>query len=64
MSDRQYHMCKQDPNVDYSWEEYDARGFYLCRVCDKCKDAKLSFYRPEVLSDPNYWIDEPLEEDY
>jgi hypothetical protein len=55
-NDLQYHDCGSD-----GWAEYDARGIYLNRVCDKCRDAKLSRYRPEVLTDSNYWIDEPIE---
>ena len=43
--------------------EYDARGIYLTRVCDRCRAEKLSHFRPEVLSDPNYEADEPIEED-
>lgn len=48
-----------------SWWEYDARGIPLCKVCDKCQRAKLSAYRPDVLTDSNYEADEPIEpEDY
>jgi len=48
-----------------SWWEYDARGIPLCRVCEKCQHQKLSRYRADVLSNPNYWSDEPIEpEDY
>lgn len=44
---------------------YDARGIYLCATCDVCHDKKMAGYRPDVLSDPNYWSDEPIEpEDY
>lgn len=44
--------------------EYDARGIPLARVCRKCRAEKLSRYRPEVLTDPNYECDERIEEDY
>ena len=44
-----------------AWWEYDARGIPLCKVCDKCEEVKLSMYRPEVLSNPNYMADEPIE---
>jgi len=48
-----------------SWWENDARGIPLARVCEKCKEEKLSKYRPEVLTDSNYEADEPIEpEDY
>lgn len=48
---------------EHSWWEHDARGIPLCRVCDKCRKEKLGRYRPDVLTDPNYWTDEPVEED-
>ena len=44
-----------------SWWENDARGIPLARVCEKCRKQKLAKYRPDVLSDPNYWHDEPIE---
>ena len=43
--------------------EYDARGIFLTYACDKCRKQKLSKYRPDVLTDPNYWTDEPIDED-
>lgn len=64
MADLRYHVCTEDPEVTEYWGEYDARGIYLCRVCDKCRDAKLSKYRPDVLTDSNYWADEPIDYDY
>lgn len=42
---------------------YDARGIFLCYVCDDCRQTKLSKFRPDVLTDPNYWHDEPLDEE-
>ena len=62
--DLQSHACKQDLEVDYSWEKYDARGIYLCRVCEKCEEAKLSMYRQDVLTNSNYEADEPVESDW
>jgi hypothetical protein len=47
----------------YSWWEYDARGIELCRVCDQCRAERLSHYRPDVLANPNYEADEPIDED-
>src|SRR5215467_7414449 len=41
----------------------DARGIPLVKVCHECRDEKLSHYRPDVLSDPSYPTDEPIEED-
>ena len=46
-----------------SWWEYEARGIALARVCEKCKKQKLSRYQRDVLTDPNYWTDEPIEAD-
>jgi hypothetical protein len=46
-----------------SFWRYDARGIELCRTCDLCHDAKMAKYRPEVLNDPNYRVDEPIEEE-
>jgi hypothetical protein len=47
----------------WSWWEHDARGIPLARVCDECCVDKLSRYRRDVLTDPNYYTDEPVEED-
>ena len=46
-----------------SWWESDARGIPLCRVCPDCKSERMVKYRPDVLTDPNYWADEPIEEE-
>ena len=46
-----------------SWWENDARGIPLARVFDACIDEKLAVYRPEVLADPTYWTDEPIDDD-
>ena len=43
--------------------EYDARGIFLTYACPKCKRAKLSKFRSDVLTDPNYWHDEPIDEE-
>jgi hypothetical protein len=43
---------------------YDAQRIYLCRVCDACEHAKLSRYRPEILSGYTQAdVDEPIEAD-
>lgn len=41
----------------------DARGIPLARVCEKCREQKLSGFRAEVLTDSNYEADEQIEED-
>lgn len=43
--------------------QYDARGIFLCYTCDKCEEKQLSRYREDVLTDPGYWHDEPIDED-
>jgi hypothetical protein len=55
--DLQYHQCERSE----SWEEYDARGIYLTRVCPKCQKEKLAGFRQEVLTDSQYEADEPIE---
>lgn len=46
---------------DGSWWERDARGIPLTRVCATCRAEKLSRYRPEVLTNPSYEANEPIE---
>lgn len=46
-----------------SYWQNDARGIPLCRTCDDCHDRRMAGYRPDVLTDPNYPADEPIEED-
>lgn len=54
------HECIRDE----SWWEHDARGIPLCRVCDKCREKKLSKYRPEILSGYTQEdVDEAIEPD-
>jgi len=47
----------------HRWAEYDARGIFLTYVCDDCKKEKLGRFRKDVLTDPNYWHDEPIDEE-
>lgn len=47
---------------EYAWWEHDAQGIPLCKVCDKCADAKLAQYRPEILTGYTQAdLEEPLE---
>jgi hypothetical protein len=56
--------CSCGSGMDSHWVN-DARGIPLTRVCEKCEKEKLSKYRREVLVNPNYEADEPIEpEDY
>jgi len=59
----QEHVCVGgEPSTEYSWWEHDAQGIPLYRVCDRCRDAKLSTYRPEILSGYDQSdVDEPIE---
>ena len=51
------------PDGEGSWPEYDAQGIYLCRVCSRCERARLSAYRPEILSGYDQRdVDEPIED--
>ena len=52
-----------DHTVETSWAAYDARGIYLCRVCEKCEKEKLSQFRPEILSGYTQSdVNEPIED--
>ncbi len=55
-----FRPCNCGSGLDSQWVN-DARGIPLARVCESCKDGKLSAFRPEVLTDNNYWADEPIE---
>lgn len=52
-----------DHTKEESWWEHDARGIPLARVCERCVDAKLATFRPDVLTDSAYWADEAIEGD-
>ena len=45
-----------------SEEIYDARNIYVARVCEKCRKEKLSHYRKDIFTDPNYWCSEEIDE--
>jgi hypothetical protein len=47
-----------------SWWEVDGRGIPLARVCEKCCDAVLATYRPDIFGAYNEAdVDEPIEDD-
>ncbi|MBR0721795.1 hypothetical protein [Bradyrhizobium manausense] len=54
--------CPCGSGLSSRWSN-DARGIPLARVCPKCEDEKLSHYRPEVLTDNNYYADEDIDGD-
>jgi hypothetical protein len=43
--------------------QYDAQGIELCRTCNRCKQEKLSRYRPEILTGYDQSdVNEPIED--
>jgi hypothetical protein len=46
-----------------SYWQHDARGIPLCRTCNECHQRKMAGYRRDVLRNPNYHADEPIEEE-
>jgi hypothetical protein len=52
--------CECGSGFDSEWK-YDARGIELCRACDICWPEKSKGYRADVLENPNYKADEPIE---
>jgi hypothetical protein len=46
-----------------TWDEYDARGIYLTKVCDVCVAVKLKMFNNDVLTNPQYETDEPIEDE-
>jgi hypothetical protein len=56
------HNCRE--SGEHSWWEKDAQGIPLCRVCNKCRKAKLLRYRPKIRSGYDQSdVDEPIEPD-
>ena len=52
--------CPCGSGLPSTWQ-VDARGIPLCRTCSKCHASKMRGYRADVLTDPDYWADEPIE---
>jgi hypothetical protein len=42
---------------------YDARGIYVGKVSEDCREETLGGFRKEIFSDPQYQTDEPIDED-
>jgi hypothetical protein len=53
-------ICPCGSGLSSMWQ-YDARGIELCRTCEKCHQKKMAGYRPDVLTDPDYWTTEDIE---
>lgn len=56
--------CDFTYHLNNKHAQYDARGIFLTYTCDKCHKRKMAGYREDVLTDSEYWADEPIEEDY
>jgi len=57
-------MSKTHTCTDAYWVN-DAQGIPLCKVCDECREEKLSRYRPEILTGYDQSdVDEQIEDDY
>jgi hypothetical protein len=55
-------LCTCGSGHPSHWQ-HDARGIVLCRTCIVCHQRQMAKYRKDVLTDPNYWADEPIEEE-
>ena len=42
---------------------YDARNIFCCYFCSECESQKRARYREDIFEDPDYWNDEPIDED-
>jgi hypothetical protein len=56
------HVCRCGSGHSASWFR-DARGIELFKGCDVCAPERLRSYRPDVLTDSQYWTDEEVEAD-
>jgi hypothetical protein len=54
--------CTCGSGLPSRWQK-DARGIELCRTCPRCHSERMSHYRTEVLTDPNYAHDEPIDDE-
>lgn len=54
--------CPCGSGLPSMWN-HDARGIPLCRTCDDCHETKMARYRPDVLTNADYWHDEPIDAD-
>jgi hypothetical protein len=57
---RNYVPCPCGSGRQSVWQ-HDARGIPLCRTCAVCHQSKMARYRRDVLTNPNYEADEPIE---
>lgn len=57
---RKFRACPCGSNRNSTWQ-YDAKGIALCRTCPACHEVKMMKYRPDVLANPAYKADEPID---
>ena len=43
--------CNHAANPDSTWNEYDVKGIFLCKVCAECQKERLAKFSPTVLDD-------------
>ncbi len=55
--------CPRCEKEVYAEARFDARGIYITRCCDECWAEVKKGYREDVLSNPNYECDEPIDEE-
>lgn len=55
------YICRCGSGKDSYWVN-DARGIPLGRMCEDCEQERLSKFRPDVLTDSNYWADEDIDD--
>ena len=44
-------------------ELLDARGLFCTFICDQCEAEKRAEFRADIFTDPNYWHDEPIDDE-
>jgi len=54
--------CRCGSGLPSAWA-VDARRVEIARVCPRCEERVLAGYRPEVLTDGSYEIDEDVDAD-
>lgn len=57
---KKFVACPCGSGRNSAWQ-YDKRNIPIRRTCPVCHDRVMGTYRPEVLNDPNYKADEPIE---
>jgi hypothetical protein len=55
-----FRPCPCGSGLDSTWA-CDARGIELKRTCLRCHAREMRRWRPEVLTNPNYLANEPIE---